>query len=809
MNKTLLALLLTLLCGLSMAAGRIQNEDVKSEAELISLGATKTSLINASKIYVLEFDKTLEDAIDDGDLSGGGGSGDAIDVAYDNASSGLLGTNLQDTTDELDGRLDDAELDLSDLRSDFDLHEAATAAHGATGAVVGTTNSQTLTNKTLTSPVINGTVSGDAFLDEDNLASNSATKMASQQSIKAYQDNINFNLLKTDDSNFEVTIGSWAVYNDGGAYVDGTGGTPTATAVRSTSDPLNGSGSLLISTVNAVPAHGASVDFVMPLKWRQAGLPISVCFPYVTVDNSSTQYFEMIVYDKDTSSIVLQQAIPVDSDGGVYCNTFTSNATTDDYRLSINEIGPGGSGVFSIKIDDVVITEADLEEINQTGFVGSLTWADTTNCQWTKSTSVYGVYADDADCDNLVRTTRGSVGDPTLGLKPHVSILDAKVNGRYRVVYSGAAIKQTTTTNTCLYKLVYETSTSTGAVAVAGTASQVAVPHLIFEDVKFTSAGSKTLDLQVSSTNNSTACDLTSSGANLKISVEFIPDEIATVFGQQTTLTRANKNQLVANINCSATSSITRDDDDFLASVGNISTGKCTVNFESGVFNSIPTCHAGVKDDTTNLVSLTISSETTTSAVIECLNNSGSTACTAINAKLVCDKTGDDVNKHLRLLGTFNGSQIRDGEEMFMRWFASTNTVQNCMATTATRVEFEDEFLDSDNALDAATGTLTIPANISYCCFQAAVQSADDPSGAAGEEHHLQLFMGGVYNRDISIRELDDPNTTSASDAQGRMVCKPVIEGEVYDIRGDGPRTLTTDGSSARNYFTGFCLRSN
>ncbi len=31
-------------------------------------------------------------------------------------------------------------------------------AHGAKGAVVGTTNTQTLTNKTLTSPTIQGTV---------------------------------------------------------------------------------------------------------------------------------------------------------------------------------------------------------------------------------------------------------------------------------------------------------------------------------------------------------------------------------------------------------------------------------------------------------------------------------------------------------------------------------------------------------------------------------------------------------------------------------------------------------------------------
>jgi hypothetical protein len=48
--------------------------------------------------------------------------------------------------------------------------------------------SQTLTNKTLTSPVLNTGLSGTAFLDEDNMASNSATKVASQQSIKAYVD---------------------------------------------------------------------------------------------------------------------------------------------------------------------------------------------------------------------------------------------------------------------------------------------------------------------------------------------------------------------------------------------------------------------------------------------------------------------------------------------------------------------------------------------------------------------------------------------------------------------------------------------
>ena len=48
----------------------------------------------------------------------------------------------------------------------------------------GTT--QTLTNKTITSAVLNTGVSGTAILDEDNMASDSATQLATQQSIKAY-----------------------------------------------------------------------------------------------------------------------------------------------------------------------------------------------------------------------------------------------------------------------------------------------------------------------------------------------------------------------------------------------------------------------------------------------------------------------------------------------------------------------------------------------------------------------------------------------------------------------------------------------
>ena len=56
--------------------------------------------------------------------------------------------------------------DLSNKASSSDLttHTGATEAHGATGAVVGTTNTQTLTNKTLTSPVVTGLTLNDSSI---------------------------------------------------------------------------------------------------------------------------------------------------------------------------------------------------------------------------------------------------------------------------------------------------------------------------------------------------------------------------------------------------------------------------------------------------------------------------------------------------------------------------------------------------------------------------------------------------------------------------------------------------------------------
>jgi len=109
----------------------------------------------------------------------------------------------------------------------------------ADGTIVLEDTTDTSTNKTLTAPtitsgVLNTGVSGTAVLDQDTLSGDSATQLATQQSIKAYVDNqidADMDLVFAGDSggNLQITMDSETMTWAGGTNITTAASSNTVT----------------------------------------------------------------------------------------------------------------------------------------------------------------------------------------------------------------------------------------------------------------------------------------------------------------------------------------------------------------------------------------------------------------------------------------------------------------------------------------------------------------------------------------------------------------------------------------------------
>ena len=141
-----------------------------------------TTISSAASGNVLVYDGS--DSWDNKAISGDAtlASTGALTIAADAIESGMLNDNIiSGQTALTSGLASTDELIFSDAGSLKRMDVAVLTTYNAA-------LSETLTNKTLTSPVLNTGVSGTAVKDEDDMSSDSATHLATQQSIKAYVD---------------------------------------------------------------------------------------------------------------------------------------------------------------------------------------------------------------------------------------------------------------------------------------------------------------------------------------------------------------------------------------------------------------------------------------------------------------------------------------------------------------------------------------------------------------------------------------------------------------------------------------------
>ena len=200
----------------------VSGSAVLDEDTMSSNSATKVATQQSIKAYV-------DNQIDtDMDLPFAGDSGGTLSIVMDSETFTIAGGTGIDTV----GSNNTLTAQLS----------------SATATLTGTQTfeDKTLTSPTMNSPVFNTGVSGTAVLDEDTLNSNSATKAATQQSIKAYTDSqitgMDLDVAADSGTNIDVDLSSEVFTVAGGTNVaSSVSGTTVTLTIGSGAATLTGS----------------------------------------------------------------------------------------------------------------------------------------------------------------------------------------------------------------------------------------------------------------------------------------------------------------------------------------------------------------------------------------------------------------------------------------------------------------------------------------------------------------------------------------------------------------------------------------
>lgn len=205
---------------------------------------------------------------------------DAHDAsAISNVPSGnLVATDIQGAVNELQTDIDTRATD-ADLTSHTG---ASSGVHGVTGDVVGTTDTQTLTNKTITGASIEDPTRLDIKKDTQSNLETYAITATNGQLVFATDTKLTYQIVDNalvavgsgsggfnyfvDNSGAEANVDGYTVYANttAGTQPDDFGGTPDAgfTLTRNTTDPLLGEADFLITKpASNVQGHGVYYQF--------------------------------------------------------------------------------------------------------------------------------------------------------------------------------------------------------------------------------------------------------------------------------------------------------------------------------------------------------------------------------------------------------------------------------------------------------------------------------------------------------------------------------------------------------------------
>lgn len=157
----------------------------------------------------------------------------------------------------------------------------------------------------------------------------------------------------------ETDTSGWVTFADAAATdpTDGTGGTPNITWTRTTSSPISGSASFLLTKDAANrQGEGVSYDFTIDSKYKAKLFNIVLRFNSNVALNEGD--LRIWIYNKDAGKLIQPTVYKLPATAGgetvEVTSTFQTTADDDDYRVIIY-ISSTSTTAWSIKFDDIIV----------------------------------------------------------------------------------------------------------------------------------------------------------------------------------------------------------------------------------------------------------------------------------------------------------------------------------------------------------------------------------------------------------------------------------------------------------------------
>lgn len=164
--------------------------------------------------------------------------------------------------------------------------------------------------------------------------------------------------------NIDSSTTSWATYADaaGAVPVDGTGGSPTTTFTFSSSSPLRGSGSGII-TKDAANRQGEGISTDFTIDTADQGKVLQLSFDFTTSSAFVAADYRVFLYDVTNSLLIEGNARDLQANAGygLYIGNFQTSSNSTSYRLILH-CATTNASAYTIKVDNFILSPSQVSQ---------------------------------------------------------------------------------------------------------------------------------------------------------------------------------------------------------------------------------------------------------------------------------------------------------------------------------------------------------------------------------------------------------------------------------------------------------------